>query len=110
MKHPPRPAFDPSGYESPELAQLNVPLHPLAWDLIEVEHEIHAATKAHAPASIYNPIEARYLAARKAHEAALAQLDIDVAAYCERVEAAGGLDAYLGRSVDDTSTQTELSL
>jgi hypothetical protein len=78
-----RPDFDPTVYETPELAEINRPLHSLAWDLIEVERELNAARNAHASAAVYNPIEARYFVARKAHEDALAVYDVAVAAYCE---------------------------
>lgn len=103
-----RPEFDPSVYESPELAELNRPIHALAWDLIEAERALYAARNARAPAAIYDPLEAAYFAARKAHEEALAILDIQVAAYCDRIDAAGGLDDYLGRGEEADTSQLAL--
>lgn len=91
-----RPDFDPSVYESRELAELNRPIHALAWDMIEAEQACSTASKARVSREVYAPLEAAMIAARAAHRAALDELDIAVAAYCERAEAAGGLDAYLG--------------
>jgi len=105
-----RPAFDPSVYESAELAELNRPLHALAWDMIEAEQACTAACRAHASREVYAPLEAAMFAARKAHSEALDKLDAEVAAYCERVEAAGGLDAYLGRVEEVDDSQHALAL
>lgn len=106
-----RPDFDPTVYESPELAELNRPLHALAWDMIEAEQVCTAASRAHVSRDVYAPLEAAMFAARDAHRVALDQLDIDVAAYCDRVEAAGGLDAYLGVvAADDSADQLALVL
>lgn len=105
-----RPAFDPTGYESPELAELNRPHHAIAWDLIEAERAVDAARRAFAPKAVYDPLFTVYIAAREAHERCLTQLDIEVAAYCARVEAAGGLDAYLGRTEEADTSQAELEL
>jgi hypothetical protein len=105
-----RPAFDPSVYESPELAELNRPIHALCWDMIEIERELDKARNARVSRDVYAPLEARYFAARDAHRAALDALDIAVAAYCDRIEAAGGLDAYLGRVDADVADQLDLAV
>lgn len=105
-----RPAFDPSGYESAELAELNRPIHAIAWDMIEAENAARAASNAHASREIYQPLEAAMFAARAAHRTALDALDIEVAAYVERIEAAGGLDAYLGHVEAADDSQLALTL
>lgn len=99
-----RPAFDPSVYESAELAEINRPVHPLAWDMIEAEQACTAASRARVSREVYQPLEAAMFAARAAHREALDLLDVQVAAYCDRIEAAGSLDAYLGREIASDAT------
>lgn len=83
-----RPIFDPTVYETPELAELNRPLHPLAWDMIEAERALTAMTKARAPREEWDAQLDVVVKARDAHAAALAVLDEQVAAYVARAEAA----------------------
>lgn len=103
-----RPAFDAAGYESPELAEFNRPVHAICWDMIEAEKALEAARVAHVSDAIYTPLETVFLAARKAHNDALDVLDAQVAAYVDRIEAAGGLDAYLGRV--EAADESQLAL
>ncbi len=83
-----RPAFDPTVYETPELAELNRPLHALGWDMIEAERALSALTAASAPKAAWDAQFAIVATARSAHAVALDALDVQVAAYCARAEAA----------------------
>ncbi|MEJ7831317.1 MAG: hypothetical protein WKF79_00240 [Nocardioides sp.] len=81
-----RPAFDAASYETPELAALNLPLHGLGWDMIEAERALTALNGA--PRAEWDAQFAVVTAARAAHAAALETCDAEVAAYCERADAA----------------------
>lgn len=105
-----RPDFDPTVYESPELAELNRPLRSLAWDMIEAERACDAARKARVSREVYQPLEDAMFAATAAHRAALDELDIALAAYCDRIEAAGGIDAYLGRVEVEDNRQAAFAI
>lgn len=81
-----RPAFDPSVYETPELAEINRPIHPLAWDMIEAERKLTELTKANAPRAQWDAQFDIVAAARAAHAAAVDAADVEIAAYLERRE------------------------
>lgn len=84
-----RPTFDPTVYETAELAELNRPLHAIAWDMIEAERAARALnTATPRPGKVL--IDAAYdtmFAARAAHAAALTVLDEQVADYVARQDA-----------------------
>ena len=80
-----RPAFVPSVYETPELAELNRPIHPLAWDMIEAEQALRSIP-IDQPEDYKAQLEV-VLAARKAHSDAVDALDIEIEAYCARRDA-----------------------
>lgn len=81
-----RPEFDPSVYETAELAELNRPLHALAWDMIEAERKLTSLNGA--PRDIWDAQFAIVAEARAKHAAALDHLELEVAAYMERAERA----------------------
>lgn len=102
-----RPAFDPSVYETPELAELNRPIHPLAWDMIEAESALTALTQSRAPAAEWDAQFAVVAAARKAHAAALEILDAKLAGYAERTRRDQAA-AYLAKRAARRAAQPEL--
>jgi len=80
-----RPAFDPSVYDTAELAEINRPLHDLAWDNIEAQ-AAYRALSARDPG-----IRAAHdlvMTTQAAHKAASAEADIKLDAYLEAREAA----------------------
>jgi hypothetical protein len=88
-----RPDFDPAAYETPELAELNRPLHALGWDMIEAEQLLTEMTRNRAPKAEWDAQFEVVTKARAAHSAALDALDVEVAAYCERAERAEAIAA-----------------
>lgn len=85
-----RPDFDPTVYETAELAEFNRPIHPLAWDMIEALSKLTEMTNARAPRAEWDAQFEIVKAARAAHEAALAVLDEQVEAYVARAAASEG--------------------
>lgn len=79
-----RPAFDPSVYESPELAEINRPLHDLAWDNIEAMRAYRALSARDAGSAAAHE---RVMETQQAYEAAKVIADKAETAYLERRDA-----------------------
>ncbi len=80
-----RPTFDPGVYETPELAEINRPLHDLSWDNIEAQRAYRVLSSRDPSISSAHD---RVMKTQAAYKVALEIADQQEAEYLARREAA----------------------